>query len=97
MSGYTFERQTPKQLVGYFGEGFVNELIKRGSITGQKIGPIRSIYGFHYVWISATEAEKQASFEEVKHQIHRELQAITKQEALKQAIATLSAEYEVIL
>lgn len=97
MSGYEFRGQTPEQLVRYFGAQFVSELAKAAPVAGQWIGPIRSIYGLHFVWITAIEPGRDAQFEEVETQVRRDLAAKARAQALQHAIDSLRAEYEVIL
>jgi hypothetical protein len=97
MSGYKFHQQTPDQLVRLFGVQFVSTLINAGPIVGQPIGPIRSIYGMHYVWVTAIEPGRDAQLKEVEPQVRRDLEAKASKLALKNAIAALRAKYEVIL
>jgi len=97
MSGYEFHGQTPDQLTRHFGVQFVSALAKAGSVAGQWMGPIRSIYGMHYVWVTAIEPGRAAQLEEVEAQVRRELEAKASTKALKNSIAELRSKYEVIL
>jgi hypothetical protein len=97
MSGYKFHQQTPDQLVRLFGVQFVSTLINAGPIVGQPIGPIRSIYGMHYVWVTAIEPGRDAQLEEVEPQVRRDLEAKASKLALKNSITELRSKYEVIL
>jgi hypothetical protein len=97
MSGYKFHQQTPDQLVRLFGVEFVSTLINAGPVVGQPIGPIRSIYGIHYVWVTAIEPGRDAQLKEVEPQVRRDLEARASKQALKSSIAALRDEYEVIL
>jgi hypothetical protein len=97
ISGYEFHGQTPDQLVRLFGVEFVSTLINAGPGVGQPIGPIRSIYGMHYVWVTAISPGRDAQLEEVEPQVRRELEAKASTKALKNAIAELRAKYEVRL
>jgi hypothetical protein len=95
MSGYEFHRQTPDQLSRHFGAQFVSELKQASPVAGQWLGPIRSLYGLHYVWVAAIEPARDASFEEVESKIRRDLEAKARTQALKKAIAALHNDYEV--
>jgi hypothetical protein len=95
MSGYEFHRQTPDQLSRHFGAQFVSELAQASPVAGQWLGPIRSLYGLHYVWVEAIEPARDASFEEVESQIRRDLEAKARAQALKKSIAALHNDYEV--
>jgi hypothetical protein len=97
MSGYEFHGQTPDQLARHFGVQFVSTLAKAGSVADQWMGPIRSIYGLHYIWVTAIEPGRAAQFKEVEPQVRRDLEARASKQALKNSIAALRAEYEVIL
>jgi len=97
MSGYEFSGQSPDQLTRHFGAQFVKELAQAGPVTGQWLGPIRSLYGLHYVWIAAIEPAREAQFEEVKSQVRRDLEAKARAQALQNAIAALRNDYEVSL
>ncbi len=97
MSGYEFHRQTPEQLARHFGAQFVAELVKAGPAKGQWVGPIRSIYGLHYVWINAIEPGREAQFTEVELQLRRDLEAKARTQALHYNVALLRNEYEVRL
>jgi len=97
MSGYKFHQQTPDQLVRLFGVEFVSTLIKARPVAGQQIGPIRSTFGLHYVWIKAIDLGRDAQFEEVELQVRRDLEAKARTQALQNAISALRTEYEVVL
>lgn len=95
MSGYEFHRQTPDQLSRHFGAQFVSELAQASPVADQWLGPIRSLYGLHYVWVTAIEPAREARFEEVEPQIRRELETKARTQALKNSIAALYNDYEV--
>jgi hypothetical protein len=97
MSGYEFHRQTPDQLSRHFGAQFVSELAQASPVAGQWLGPIRSIYGLHYVWINAIEPGREAQFTEVEPQLRRDLEAKARTQALHHNVALLRNEYEVRL
>ena len=95
MSGYEFHRQTPDQLSRHFGAQFVSELAQASPVADTWLGPIRSLYGLHYVWVTAIEPAREARFEEVEPQIRRELETKARTQALKNSIAALYNDYEV--
>lgn len=61
----------------------------------QWVGPIRSTYGLHYVWIVALEPARPAEFEEVRPQLSRDLESRARTEALQSAVRALREDYEV--
>ena len=97
ISGNKFVLQTPDQLAKYFGSGFVYELERADPVVGQWLGPIRSSYGLHYVWVTAIEPGRDARLDEVISQLRSDLEATARSQALQHAIAALRKDYEVRL
>lgn len=96
LPGYRFNGQTPDQLARHFGAAFVLNLEQAGPVAGEWLGPIRSTYGLHYVYVSELEASRDAQFEEVRQLLQRDLASRARAEALADSIASLRADYEVI-
>lgn len=97
LPGYVFNRQTPDQLARHFGASFVENFEQEAPQTGYWLGPVRSTYGLHYVWVEAIEPERDATLDEVRGQILRDLELQAKSKALASAIENLRKDYEVIL
>jgi hypothetical protein len=97
LPGYQFTRQTPDQLARHFGASFVKNLQQTDPQPGTWRGPVRSTYGMHYVWVSEVEADRDATLEEVRGQLLRDLESRAKAEALQQSIATMRESFEVKL
>ena len=97
LPGYQFVRQTPDQLARHFGAAFVKNLQQLDPQPGTWRGPVRSTYGLHYVWVSELEAERDATLEEVRGQLLRDLESRAKATALRESIAAMRENYEVIL
>ena len=95
MSGYEFQAQTTEQLARSFGTVFMSDLTKADPTVDQLHGPIHSSFGYHYVWVSAIEPARDARLEEVAGQLRRSLEVTAREQALKNAIADLRADYEV--
>ncbi|MFT6286350.1 MAG: hypothetical protein ACJA09_001096 [Alcanivorax sp.] len=95
LPGYEFKEQTPDQLARHFGTDFVTNLQTAQPMAGDWVGPIRSTYGQHYVWVEAIETERDARLEEVRTRLTRDLEARARREALAQAIASLRDQFEV--
>jgi hypothetical protein len=99
LQGYKYSDQTPNQLARNFGIGFVVELqhnvqIIQGTLP-QWLGPLRSIYGLHYVWLNAVEPARDAQLFEVEEQLRNDLEYAAQAQALKNAITMLRKEYDV--
>jgi hypothetical protein len=58
-------------------------------------GPIRSALGFHYLWVEAFEAGKEAAFAEVEPKLRRELELKNRENALKRAKRALADQYHI--
>ncbi len=95
MSGYEFQAQTAEQLTRNFGVLFISDLAKLGPVVGQWYGPIRSSFGWHYLWISAIEQGRDARLDEVTRQLRYGLEVSARERALQTAMAALRSEYEV--
>jgi len=96
LPGYRFNRQTPDQLARHFGAAFVMNLEQANPKAGQWSGPVQSTYGQHYVWVSEIEPARDATLEEVRGLLLRDLESRAKAVALQESIARLREEYEVI-
>ena len=106
LQGHQFLRQTSEQLARTFGKGFVlsleqalNEATRSKALpqtnTQQWLGPIRSAYGFHYVWIAEFEPGRNAQLREVEHQLRYDLEYEARKKALQCAIEALRKDYDV--
>jgi hypothetical protein len=95
VQGHQFTRQTPDQLAQNFGKSFVLSLEQATPTAQQWLGPLRSTFGLHYVWISALEPASDAQLEEVEQQLRGDLEHAAQVQALKCATASLRADYDV--
>ena len=96
LPGYRFQRQSPEQLARHFGAAFVKNFEGAGPQADSWIGPVRSTYGQHYVWVDAIEPSRDASLEEVRVQLVRDLESQARREALQASIDELRVNYEVV-
>ena len=96
LPGYRFQRQTPEQLARHFGAAFVKNLEEAAPVAQAWVGPIRSTYGLHYVWVSAIEPERDATLDEVRVQLLRDLESKARREALQASVDGLRENYEVV-
>lgn len=95
LPGYRFTRQSPDQLARQFGSGFVNNLQAVDPQAGSWVGPIGSTYGLHYVWVSEVEPGRDATLDEVRPQLLRDLESRASAAALQQGIESMREQYEV--
>jgi hypothetical protein len=95
LPGYRFRHQTPDQLARHFGASFVKNLMESKPAAGAWSGPIRSTYGLHYVWVDELEPDRDATLEEVRLQLLRDLESRAKAASLRASIESLRERYEV--
>lgn len=97
LPGYVFRAQSPEQLARHFGAAFAMELTAQEPRPQQWLGPLRSAYGLHYVWVESVEPAREATLEEVRDQLLRDLQREKRDAALAAAIRAMREDYEVRL
>jgi hypothetical protein len=107
LQGHQFVRQTSDQLARNFGKGFVlsleqalnKQLTQSKALpqnkTQQWLGPIRSAYGLHYVWIAEFEPGRDAQLREVERQLRHDLEYEDRKQALQCAIRALRKDYDI--
>ena len=96
LPGYRFSRQTPDQLARHCGAAFGMNLQQGNPQAGQWTGPVQSTYGQHYVWVSEIEPARDATLEEVRGLLLRDLESRARAAALQDSIGRLREQYEVI-
>jgi hypothetical protein len=95
LPGYRFSNQSPDQLARHFGSQFVTNLLALEPVAGSWVGPVRSTYGLHYVWVSEAEPARDATLEEVRGQLMRDLESRARAAALQEGVAGMRERYEV--
>ncbi|MEM8563443.1 MAG: peptidylprolyl isomerase [Pseudomonadota bacterium] len=96
LPGYRFSAMSPAQLARQFGGEFVDNLLASEPTPGTWVGPIRSTYGLHYVFVNDVEAARDARLDEVQLQLQRDLEARAKTLALEESMIPLRERYELI-
>ncbi len=97
LPGYQFRRQTPDQLARHFGASFVRNLQALEPQAGQWVGPVGSTYGTHYVWVDELEPDRDATLDEVRLQLTRDLESRAKADALRESIVAMRENFEIVL
>jgi len=96
MHGYTFREQTPDQLARTFGAVFVSNFLATDPAPQRWHGPLRSAYGWHYVWVDRMTPARPPTLEEVRPVLQRDLELEARKQALTNAIADLAERYELL-
>ena len=97
LPGYRFNARTPAQLARNFGAAFVNHFEQLAPQAGQWVGPVQSTYGYHLVWVAALEPERDARLDEVRDQLLRDMKLERRRLNLRQSVARLRENYELLL
>jgi parvulin-like peptidyl-prolyl isomerase len=95
LPGYRFTAQTPDQLARHFGAFFVENLQQSNPQAGMWVGPVRSTYGLHYVWVEAVEPAREATLDEVRTQLLRDQESRAKDVALRDSINAMREQFEI--
>jgi hypothetical protein len=95
LPGYLFKGQSPDQLARHFGAAFVKNLEQKGPESGEWLGPIRSTYGMHYVWVIDVQPARDAELEEVRTLLLRDLESRARNRSLEESLARMREQYEV--
>lgn len=96
LPGYRFVRQTPDQLARHFGSAFVLNLLEAQPEANAWVGPVRSTYGQHYVYVSEIVPARAATLDEVRPLLERDLKSRARATALEDSIARMRQDYEVL-
>ena len=95
LPGYHFREQSPEQLARQFGAAFVSNLQALSPEPQSWIGPVRSTYGLHLVWLASLQPGRPSTFEEVRARLRRDLERDARREALATSVSRLREHYEV--
>lgn len=95
LPGYQFTAQSPQQLTRHLGIEFVENLQQLDPQPGHWFGPVRSTYGLHYVWVNAVEPAREATLDEVRVQLVRDLESRARETALRESIIAIRQNYEI--
>lgn len=96
LPGYRFTSMSPTQLARQFGAEFVDNLLSADPTPGTWLGPIRSTYGLHLVYVNEVEAARDARLDEVQAQLQRDLETRAKTLALEESMVPLRERYELL-
>jgi hypothetical protein len=74
----------------------LEQALKESKAEGKQwLGPIRSAYGLHYVWLEAFERARDAELQEVERQLRYDLEYAAKKHALQCSIIARRNDYEI--
>jgi len=93
ISGHRFNRVTRQQIAREFGAGFGEEIF--ACSVAQWCGPIRSVYGWHGVWLGERLPAEPMSFESVNSKIEYEFRSQSGDRDLEIAIEVLRVQYQI--
>ena len=94
MQGQAFSSQTPAQLAQIFGLEFVRQFERSNPEAQHWIGPVKSIFGSHFVWVVAVEPARDATLADVEVKLRNDLEYAARAKALQCAIIETRQEYD---
>lgn len=93
ISGHRFSKVTQLQIAREFGAEFGKQVVT--CATQEWCGPIRSVYGWHGVWLVERLSAEPMSFESVRSKIAYEYRSQSGDQSLENAMAVLRTQYQI--
>ncbi|MFT5014713.1 MAG: hypothetical protein ACI9HY_001807 [Planctomycetaceae bacterium] len=93
ISGHRFNKVTQQKIAREFGVEFSNQIFTCSVM--QWCGPIRSVYGWHGVWLAERFPPKPMSFESVRSKIEYEFRTQTADRDFENAMTVLRTQYQI--
>lgn len=84
--------------LGYFGKGQMAPEFEKAAFeaqAGQLLGPVKTQFGYHLIWVEDKKKEEAIEFSDIKGQLKEKLLQQKKQEAYLKAVKELEAKYGV--
>ena len=84
--------------LGYFGKGQMAPEFEKAAFeaqAGQLVGPVKTQFGYHLIWVEDKKKEEAIEFSDIKGQLKEKLLQQKKQEAYLKAVKELEAKYGV--
>lgn len=95
ISGFEFGRQSASQLSRVFGDEFVAGLALAQIDEPSWVGPVRSAFGLHYVYLREIIPARERTLEELREGIERSLMREAETEAVARWVEQAMTRYEV--
>jgi len=89
------ERSTRSSIARDFGDSFADEVLRIE--PGHWVGPVRSGYGLHLVWVNARQAERMPGLDEVRPLVERELLSARRRQQIEAKYAEMLSRYRVVV
>jgi len=93
ISGHRFNKVTQQQIAREFGAGFGDQIL--ACAVTLWCGPIRSVYGWHGVWLGERLPAEPMSFESVRAKIAYEFRSQSGDRDLEIAMEVLRVQYQI--
>ena len=94
LGGHAFRGQKRTQIDALFGEGFAEHF--DDARKGHWVGPVQSLYGQHYVYLSEYTLGRQQSFEEAYSAVYTDLVKHLTGQRRAQSMAQMRDQYRVL-
>ena len=91
---HSYKELSEYEVASRFGEDFASEIMDLP--TGEWIGPVKSSYGVHLVYILSKKPETPAPLSSVRNEIIREIEYEEKEAAKEQFYTELMRQYSIV-
>ena len=97
LAGYKFQERSLSEISRQFGDEFAYGFASQAESLGEWVGPIRSIFGSHWVWVDEIAESRVKSFAEVAQDLRRDIRRDLDNQAIQDWVDSTLQRYEVRL
>jgi len=97
LAGYQFEERSLLEISRQFGDDFAYGFASQAESLGEWVGPIKSIFGSHWVWVHDIAESRVKSFAEVAQDLRRDLRRDLDDQVIQDWVDETLQQYEVRL
>ena len=97
LAGYQFQERSLLEISRQFGDEFAYGFASQAESLGEWVGPIRSIFGSHWVWVDDISESRVKSFAEVAQELRRDIRRNLDDQAIQDWVDSTLQQYEVRL
>ena len=97
LAGYQFKERSLFEISRQFGDDFTHGFASQVESLGEWVGPIRSIFGSHWVWVDDIAESRVKNFAEVAQDLRRDIRRDLDDQAVQDWVDSRLQQYEVRL
>jgi hypothetical protein len=95
MQGMAFSQQRSDQVTRIFGDNFSQSMTALQ--TGQWVGPVRSSYGWHLIYVDKFVPENTPDFEQVRSRVEIDYASQNRDKVNQQVYRDISSQYAILV